>query len=110
MNINHTTKRLKNFWLFFENRKDHQKSKADTLQFNEVNFFMCSVFGLIAVAALFIFSIAALSRQEINFAFALFSFALITIIGLGCIWISGEDWLAKHFTTLIMALLCVYVF
>ncbi len=96
MQINHTTKRSKNFLLFFEDRGDHQKSKADTLQFDEVNFFMCSVFSLIPVAALLIFSIAALSRQDIDFAFTLFSFALTTVIGLGCIWISGADWLAKH--------------
>ena len=110
MHINHTAKRLKNFWLLYDGREDQKKSRADTLQADDVNFIMCSIFGLVAVVVLFVFSIAALTRQDINYAFTLFSFALTTIIGLGGIWISGADWLAKHFTTLLMAILCVYFF
>ncbi len=110
MHFNHTAKRLKNFWLLYDGREDRKKSRAETFQADDVNFIMCSVFSLVAVAALIIFSISALVRNDIQFAFTLFSFALMTVIGLGCIWISGADWLAKHFTTLLMAVLCVYLF
>lgn len=110
MQINHTAKRLKNFWLLYDGRNQNTQSDEKALQADEVNFIMCSVFSLVAVAALIIFSISALVRNDIQFAFILFSFALMTVIGLGGIWISGADWLAKHFTTLLMAVLCVYLF
>lgn len=110
MHINHTAKRLKNFWLLYDEGNENKKSRAETLQADEVNFIMCSVFSLVAVAVLIIFSISALVSHDIQYAFILFSFALMTVIGLGCIWISGADWLAKHFTTLLIAVLCVYLF
>ncbi|MDC1436290.1 GGDEF domain-containing protein [Gammaproteobacteria bacterium] len=110
MHINDTAKRIKNFWLLYDGREDQKESRTDTLQADDVNFIMCSIFGLVALATLIIFSIVALARQEISYAFTLFSFALTTIIGLGCIWITGADWLAKHFTTLLMAILCIYFF
>ncbi len=110
MHINDTAKRIKNFWLLYDGREDQKESRTDTLQADDVNFIMCSIFGLVAVATLIIFSIVALARQEISYAFTLFSFALTTIIVWVVFGLQVQDWLAKHFTTLLMAILCIYFF
>jgi diguanylate cyclase (GGDEF)-like protein len=96
----------------FGSRVDNSQKKFHTekLQFDDVNFILCGIFCAIAIVTLLIFSIAALTRGDISFAFTLFGFALATTAGIGAIWFTGEDWLAKHFTTLMMAVLCVYLF
>lgn len=90
--------------------KNQKKFHTDKLQFDDVNFILCGIFCAIAIVTLLIFSVAALARQDIGFAFTLFGFALATTAGIGAIWFTGEDWLAKHFTTLMMAVLCFYLF
>jgi len=104
------SEKLKFFWLQKSASKNKILFHDDRLQLDDVNFIMCGFFCAIATAALIIFGITALVRQDINLAFALFGFALITVTGIGAIWISGQDWMAKHFTTLLMAILCIYLF
>lgn len=105
-----TTEKIKNFWLR-DNKPNKQKEfHAEKLQPDDINFIMSGVFCAIAIVALIIFSIAALARGDVGFAFTLFGFALATTTGIGAIWVTGEDWLAKHFTTLLMAILCIYLF
>ncbi len=110
MHITHTAERLKNYWLLDQDNEDQEQTGTENIQFDDINFILCGVFCLIAVLALIIFSIAALVRQDVAYAFTLFGFALANITGLSAIWISGEDWLAKHFTTALMAILCIYLF
>jgi len=90
--------------------KTQKQFHTEKIQFDDVNFILCGIFCAIAIVTLLIFSIAALARQDISFAFTLFGFALATTAGIGAIWFTGEDWLAKHFTTLMMAVLCIYLF
>ncbi len=104
------TEKFRKFWLRDEGSENKKEFHAEKLQFDDVNFIMCAIFCAIAIATLIIFSITALVRRDISFAFTLFGFALATTIGIGTIWITGVDWLAKHFTTLIMAILCIYLF
>ncbi|MBN4054034.1 hypothetical protein JYT97_04020, partial [Haliea sp. AH-315-K21] len=104
------TEKIKKFWLHENERKSQQKFHAEKLRLDDINFIMSGVFCSVAIIALIIFSIAALARQDINYAFTLFGFALAATTGIGAIWFTGADWLAKHYTTLLMALFCIYLF
>lgn len=105
-----TIEKLKKFWLRSNDVNNKKEFHAEEFQPDDVNFIMSGIFCSIAIVSLILFSIAALVRQDAGFAFTLFGFALATTIGIGAIWVTGEDWLAKHFTTLLMAILCIYLF
>ena len=104
------TEKLKKFWLRDGANENQKEFHTEKLKLDDINFILSGVFCGIAIAALIIFSIAALIRGEVNFAFSLFGFALATTTGIGSIWFTGQDWLAKHFSTFLMAILCIFLF
>jgi diguanylate cyclase (GGDEF)-like protein len=74
------------------------------------NFLLSGLFCALALLFLLIFGGYALAVGETTHAVVLFVFAGITIVGYAAIWFGAWYSLAKHFTTVAMAALCLYLF
>lgn len=74
------------------------------------NFLLSGLYSLMALLFLVLFGFYSIGVGEIRHAVILFSFGGITIVGFGLIWAGGWYFLAKHFATIMMASLCLYLF
>ena len=64
------------------------------------DFLLCGFYCMVAVTFLVIFGIAALLRAETAYALVTLSFAVITCIGYGLIWLTSQLHLPRHFVVL----------
>lgn len=74
------------------------------------HFLLCGLYSAVALNFLLIFGVAALARGETSYAVVIFSFAAATVFVYGSAWYSKHYWYAKHFLTLLMGLLCLYLY
>ncbi len=72
-------------------------------------FLFCGIYCLVAVVISIFFGIAALAREEVVYANAIFGFAFTTAFFYGAIWVTHYYFLAKHLIAALMAALCIYL-
>lgn len=96
------------FWALPSSVSERLQSRQRNTAFNA--FVLCGVYCAVAIFFLFIFGIAAFQREESGFATVIFSFAGVTALCYGVIWLSKQYHLASHLVALIMASLCLYLF
>lgn len=74
------------------------------------HFLLCGIFSAVAISFLVLFGIIALLRDETSFATVIFGFAFATLLTYSIAWFSHYYRFTKHALTLLMALLCLYLF
>ncbi len=74
------------------------------------HFLLCGLYSAVAISFLVLFGLAALVRGEIKFAEVIFGFAVVTLLVYSTAWYSHFYRFTKHLLTLLMGLLCVYLF
>lgn len=74
------------------------------------HFLLCGIYSAVAVVFLMLFGMAALYRGELAFGAIIFAFALATFTVYTTAWYTRRYGFTKHFLTLLMALLCLYLF
>lgn len=74
------------------------------------HFLLCGLYSAVAVVFLVLFGLAALYRGEITYASVIFGFALVTFVIYTMAWYSRRYEFTRHYLTLLMATLCLYLF
>lgn len=74
------------------------------------HFQMCGLYSAVAITFLLMFGFSALSRGELTYALVILGFACVTIIVYASAWYSKNYSYTKHFLTLLMGLLCLYLY
>jgi diguanylate cyclase (GGDEF)-like protein len=74
------------------------------------HFRLCGLYSAVAVTFLLFFGFAALGRGETAYAFVIFGFAFATSTVYASAWFSRNFAYTRHLLTLLMGLLCVYLF
>lgn len=81
------------------------------LRDREYNHFrLCGLYSAVAITFLLFFGFAALGRGESGYAFVIFGFAFATTAVYLSAWYLRNYAYTKHFLTLLMGLLCIYLF
>lgn len=74
------------------------------------HFRLCGLYSAVAITFLLFFGFAALGRGETAYALVIFGFAFVTAAVYVSAWYSRNYVYTKHFLTLLMGLLCLYLF
>lgn len=74
------------------------------------HFLLCGLYSAVAIVFLVLFGLAALYRGEMIYASVIFGFALATFAVYAMAWYTHRYDYTRHFLTLLMALLCLYLF
>ena len=74
------------------------------------HFLMCGLYCVVAITFLVLFGLAAYSRGELGYAYVIFGFAVATSLVYTTAWYSQHYGFTKHLLTLLMGLLCLYLF
>jgi diguanylate cyclase (GGDEF)-like protein len=74
------------------------------------HFLLCGLYSAVAIVFLVLFGLAALYRGEIAYASVIFGFAVVTFVIYTIAWYSRRYEFTRHFLTLLMATLCLYLF
>jgi diguanylate cyclase (GGDEF)-like protein len=74
------------------------------------NFLFCGIYSAIAVFFLIFYGTAAMLRGELAYAWVIYGFAVVAVLGYIGIWLSGVYVAANHFVTFLMGSLCLYLY
>jgi diguanylate cyclase (GGDEF)-like protein len=74
------------------------------------HFRMCGLYSAVAITFLLFFGFAALGRGETTYGFVIIGFAIATTAVYVSAWYSRNYFYTKHFLTLLMGLLCLYLY
>lgn len=74
------------------------------------HFLLCGLYSMVAILFLLLFGFAALSREDTGFAIVIFGFAAATLLVYLTAWVTRRHGGTKHLLTILMGLLCLYLY
>jgi len=87
-----------------------ERLRASLKDRDDDHFVLCGIYSAVAIVFLVLFGVAAIFRGELGFGMVIFGFAIATF----AVYAAASYWrrygYAKHFLTLLMGLLCLYLF
>lgn len=88
-----------------------QERLQASLKDREYNhFLLCGLYSAVAISFLVLFGLAALYRGQLVYASVILGFALATIAVYTLAWYTHRYGYTRHYLTLLMGMLCLYLF
>ncbi|MES2605783.1 MAG: GGDEF domain-containing protein [Pseudomonadota bacterium] len=87
-----------------------ERLQASLKDREHTHFLLCGLYSAVAIIFLMLFGMAALYRGDVGFGLIIFAFALTTFAVYTIAWYTHRYSFTKHFLTLLMGTLCLYLF
>ncbi len=95
-------------WAIPRQIADKIKGRPDSAQLN--NFVLSAIYCGVAIVYLLLFAFISLLDDQTRHAMVLFGFVVVTVAVFAVMWFAGWYAAGKHVTTLLMGMLCLYLF